>query len=74
VVDVTSAHESGPARRGQRAHNAGILAAGAVVVPVVFLLSPEEVRYILADADARARVVVTASQFLDKLQGWLTAT
>src|SRR5688572_2857799 len=47
---------------------AGILKAGGVIVPVVFLLSAEEVRHILADS--RARVVVTATQFLDKLEGW----
>jgi acyl-CoA synthetase (AMP-forming)/AMP-acid ligase II len=41
---------------------AGILKAGGVIVPVVFLLSPEEVRHILADAEAT--VVVTAPEFL----------
>jgi long-chain acyl-CoA synthetase len=47
---------------------AAILKAGGVIVPVVFLLSPEEVRHILADSEAK--VVVTAAQFLDKLDGW----
>jgi long-chain acyl-CoA synthetase len=46
----------------------GILKAGAVIVPVVFLLGPEEVRHILADSEAR--VVVTAPEFLGKLEGW----
>jgi long-chain acyl-CoA synthetase len=47
---------------------AGILKAGGVIVPVVFLLSAEEVRHILADSGPR--VVVTASQFLDRVEGW----
>jgi long-chain acyl-CoA synthetase len=47
---------------------AGILKAGGVIVPVVFLLSPEEVRHILADSGAT--VVVTATPFLDKIEGW----
>jgi long-chain acyl-CoA synthetase len=47
---------------------AGILKAGAVIVPVVFLLGPAEVRHILADSEAR--VVVTAPEFVDKLDGW----
>jgi long-chain acyl-CoA synthetase len=47
---------------------AGILKAGGVIVPVVFLLGPAEVRHILADADAR--VVVTAPEFLDRIEGW----
>jgi long-chain acyl-CoA synthetase len=47
---------------------AGILKAGGVIVPVVFLLGPSEVRHILADAEAR--IVVTAPEFLDKLDGW----
>ncbi|MET0484496.1 MAG: AMP-binding protein, partial [Candidatus Rokuibacteriota bacterium] len=45
-----------------------ILAVGGVIMPVVFLLSAEEVRHILADAEAK--VVVTAPEFLDKLDGW----
>jgi len=45
-----------------------ILAVGAVIVPVVFLLSPAEVGHILADSEAR--VVITAPEFLDKIKGW----
>jgi long-chain acyl-CoA synthetase len=45
-----------------------ILALGGVIVPVVFLLSPEEVRHILADSEAK--VVVTAPELLGKLDGW----
>ncbi|HVG79298.1 MAG TPA: AMP-binding protein, partial [Patescibacteria group bacterium] len=45
-----------------------ILAVGGVIVPVVFLLSAEEVRHILADSEAK--VVLTAPEFLDKLDGW----
>src|SRR4030095_9403654 len=45
-----------------------ILAVGGVIVPVVFLLSAEEVRHILTDSEAK--VVVTAPEFLDKLAGW----
>src|SRR5262245_29091833 len=47
---------------------AGILKVGAVIVPAVFLLGPAEVRHILADSDAK--VVVTAPEFVDKLDGW----
>ncbi len=47
---------------------AGILKTGAVVVPVVFLLGPAEVRHILEDSGAK--VVVTAPEFVDKLGGW----
>jgi len=47
---------------------AGILKAGAVIVPVVFLLSADEVRHILADSGAK--VAVTAPAFADKLEGW----
>src|SRR4029450_4160108 len=47
---------------------AGILKAGGVIVPVVFLLGAEEVRHILADSEAR--VVVTAPAFLDKVEGF----
>jgi long-chain acyl-CoA synthetase len=46
----------------------GILKAGAVIVPVVFLLGPAEVRHILEDSGAK--VVVTAPEFVDKLGGW----
>ena len=47
---------------------AGILKAGAVIVPVVFLLGPVEVRHILQDSGAK--VVVTAPDFVDKLGDW----
>jgi long-chain acyl-CoA synthetase len=47
---------------------AGILKAGGVIVPVVFLLGPDEVRHILADSEAK--VVITAPEFLDKIAGW----
>jgi long-chain acyl-CoA synthetase len=47
---------------------AGILKVGGVIVPIVFLLGPAEIRHILADSEAR--VVVTAPEFLDKLDGW----
>jgi len=47
---------------------AGILKTGAIIVPVVFLLGPAEVRHILDDSEAR--VVVTAPELLDKLGGW----
>jgi long-chain acyl-CoA synthetase len=47
---------------------AGILKAGGVIVPVVFLLGPDEVRHILADAEAK--VVVTAPEFAGKIEGW----
>jgi long-chain acyl-CoA synthetase len=47
---------------------AGILKVGAVIVPVVFLLGPAEVRHVLADSEAK--VVVTASEFVDRLDGW----
>jgi long-chain acyl-CoA synthetase len=46
----------------------GILRRGAVIVPVVFLLSPEEVRHILADCEAR--VVITAPELAAKVEGW----
>src|SRR4051812_16244377 len=46
----------------------GILKTGAVIVPVVFLLGPVEVRHILEDSGAS--VVVTAPEFVDKLGGW----
>src|SRR5438128_1765489 len=47
----------------------GILKAGAVIVPIVFLLSPDEVRHILADS--AAKVVITAPGLADKVEGWL---
>ena len=46
---------------------AGILKAGGVIVPLVFLLGAPEVRHILADAEAK--IVVTAPALLDKVQG-----
>ena len=50
---------------------AGILKAGGVIVPVVFLLGPDEVRHILADSEAK--VVVTAPELLGKIEGWTGA-
>jgi long-chain acyl-CoA synthetase len=47
---------------------AAILKAGAVVVPVVFLLSPDEVRHILADSEAK--VVITSEALAAKVEGW----
>jgi long-chain acyl-CoA synthetase len=47
---------------------AGILKAGGVIVPVVFLLSADEVRHIVTDSEAK--VVVTAPAFLDKVEGF----
>ncbi|HEX2030643.1 MAG TPA: long-chain-fatty-acid--CoA ligase [Actinomycetota bacterium] len=44
----------------------GTLAAGAVVVPVVFLLAPGEIRHILEDC--RPKVLVTGPLFLDKVR------
>ena len=46
----------------------GILRVGAVIVPVVFLLSPDEVRHILADSEAK--VVITSSELVGKVEGW----
>jgi long-chain acyl-CoA synthetase len=45
-----------------------ILAVGAVVVPVIFLLSPEEVRHILAHAEAR--LLITSPDLAWKAEGW----
>ena len=47
---------------------AAILKLGAVIVPVIFLLNPEEVRYILADAGAK--LAVTSPDLAWKLEGW----
>ena len=47
---------------------AGILKAGAVIVPVVFLLSAEEVRHILDDSGAK--VVITSPELAAKTEGW----
>jgi long-chain acyl-CoA synthetase len=46
----------------------GILRLGAVIVPVVFLLSADEVRHILADSEAK--VVITSSELASKVDGW----
>jgi long-chain acyl-CoA synthetase len=46
----------------------GILRLGAVIVPVVFLLSADEVRHILADSEAK--VVITSSELASKADGW----
>jgi long-chain acyl-CoA synthetase len=46
----------------------GILRLGAVIVPIVFLLSADEVRHILADSEAK--VVVTSPDLASKLAGW----
>jgi long-chain acyl-CoA synthetase len=43
-----------------------ILALGAVVVPVIFLLGPEEVRHILQDSEAT--VVITSTDMLWKVE------
>jgi long-chain acyl-CoA synthetase len=47
---------------------AATLKLGAVVVPVVFLLSPDEVRHILADAEAK--VVITSPELAAKVEDW----
>jgi long-chain acyl-CoA synthetase len=47
---------------------AAIFKLGAVVVPVVFLLSADEVGHILADAEAK--VVLTSSELAAKVEGW----
>ncbi|MBI2153973.1 MAG: long-chain-fatty-acid--CoA ligase [Candidatus Rokubacteria bacterium] len=45
---------------------AAILTLGAVVVPVIFLLSPEEVKHILGDSEAK--VVITSTDMLWKVE------
>ncbi|MBI4241080.1 MAG: long-chain-fatty-acid--CoA ligase [Candidatus Rokubacteria bacterium] len=45
---------------------AAVLKLGAVIVPVIFLLGPEEVRLILADSEAK--VVITSADMLWKLE------
>jgi long-chain acyl-CoA synthetase len=50
----------------------GILKLGAVVVPVVFLLSTEEVRHILQDS--AAKVVITSPELASKVEGWTGTT
>ena len=47
---------------------AGILKTGAVIVPVIFLLNPEEVRHILADSGAK--LAITSPELASKLDGW----
>ncbi len=47
---------------------AAILRLGAVIVPVIFLLRPEEVRHILADSGAKT--VITTSDLAEKTAGW----
>ena len=42
----------------------GTLEVGAVVVPVVFLLAPDEIRHILADCEPK--LLITSPLFLDK--------
>jgi long-chain acyl-CoA synthetase len=46
----------------------GILRLGAVIVPVVFLLSADEVQHILADSEAK--VVITSSELASKVDDW----
>jgi long-chain acyl-CoA synthetase len=46
----------------------GILKVGAVAVPIIFLLNPEEVRHILADAGAK--LAITSPELAGKLDGW----
>jgi long-chain acyl-CoA synthetase len=46
----------------------GILRVGAVIVPVVFLLSADEVQHILVDSEAK--VVITSSELASKVEGW----
>ncbi|MEK6666062.1 MAG: AMP-binding protein, partial [candidate division NC10 bacterium] len=45
---------------------AAILKLGAVVVPVIFLLGPEEVRHILVDSEAK--VVITSTDMVWKVE------
>ncbi|MBI4010864.1 MAG: long-chain fatty acid--CoA ligase [Candidatus Rokubacteria bacterium] len=47
---------------------AAILKAGAVVVPVIFLLSPEEVRHVLAHSGAT--LLLTSPDLVWKAEGW----
>jgi len=47
---------------------AGILKTGAVIVPVIFLLNPEEVRHILADSGAK--LVITSPELAAKAEGF----
>ncbi len=41
--------------------------AGAVITPAIFLLSPDEIRHILHDSEARA--VITTPEFVDTIKG-----
>ena len=50
---------------------AAILKLGAVVVPVIFLLGPEEVRHILVDSEAK--VVITSTDMVWKVEPLLAA-
>ena len=45
----------------------GLWRAGATVTPAIFLLSPDELRHILEDSEARA--VVTTPEFVDTIKG-----
>ena len=47
---------------------AAILKLGAVIVPVVFLLGPEEVRHILTHSGAK--LLITAPDMVWKAEGW----
>ena len=47
---------------------AAVFKLGAVVVPIVFLLSAEEVSHILADAEAK--VAITSTELASKLEAW----
>jgi long-chain acyl-CoA synthetase len=51
---------------------AATLKLGGVVVPIVFLLAPAEVRHVLAHSGAR--VLVTAPELADKAEGWTGTT
>jgi long-chain acyl-CoA synthetase len=46
----------------------GILKTGAVIVPVIFLLNPEEVRHIVADSGAK--LAITSPELAAKVDGW----
>jgi long-chain acyl-CoA synthetase len=45
---------------------AGLWRAGAAITPLIFLVGPDELRRVLADAEARA--VVTSAEFLPSVQ------
>ncbi|WP_106497224.1 class I adenylate-forming enzyme family protein [Lentibacillus sp. Marseille-P4043] len=44
----------------------GIIHSGNIVVPVMYLLTASEIRYILADS--KTKVVITSSVFMEKIQ------